>query len=133
MPVRLPNIALIGLGLSLAGAAAAIEPLPSPLQPPPVDAQLNGVVVYAPRVIEQTKYGVLTQEYKMSARVPYSDLDMGSKAGHDELDRRVAKAADYLCRQLERLYPDGGPDRRTCAREAIGEAEPQVILAQHPG
>ena len=50
-----------------------------------------------------------------------------------ELDKRVEEAAVYVCRQLERMYPAGGPERRQCTRDAIDDAQPQVLVARVNG
>jgi UrcA family protein len=117
------------VGLLCAQAAYAAEAAPT-LLPPPDDAVISGVTVSVPRILERSKYGSLTKELELSVRVPYGDLDMRSPGGVAELDRRVAAAADYACGELDRIYPDGTPVERQCRREAVGEAQPQVIAAR---
>ena len=67
----------------------------------------------------------------MSVRVSYADLDMKSPDGVAELDRRVNVAANYVCKQLDRRYPEGDPDSFYCAKNAISGAKPQVIQARN--
>lgn len=125
---------LTALGLVWGGAAQAQDEAPvERIRPPPDSAVISGVTVSVPKVVERTRYGVVTKELSMSARVPFRDLDMRTPAGVAELDRRVAEAADYICRQLEIMYPDGTPEEYYCVRQAIGEAQPQVLLARSPG
>ena len=131
----LRNTALVGLtslGLLWSGAAFALDEPIDKIQPPPAGSLLSGVEVSVPKVIERTRYGVTTTEISMSVHVPYGDLDMRTPGGVKALDKRVAEAATYLCVQLERIYPDGSPERSDCARRAIGDAQPQVILASAP-
>ena len=64
-------------------------------------------------------------------RVPYDDLDMRTPAGVAELDARVAKAAAYVCDQLDKQYPEGSPETFYCTKNAIAGAKPQVIKARN--
>jgi UrcA family protein len=124
---------LAALGLLAAGAAYAADSAPTGrMLPPPDDAVISGVTVSVPKVVERTKYGMLTKEIEMSVRVPYGDLNMLTPEGQAELDRRVAEAADYACDSLDRMYPEGTPVERQCRRLAVSEAQPQVILARNP-
>jgi UrcA family protein len=91
------------------------------------------VVVSPPKTIERSRYGVVSQMVNMSVSVPYNDLDMRSPAGVNELNRRVAEAADYVCGELEKMYPAGYPENFYCVKKAVGDAKPQVIKASAPG
>jgi UrcA family protein len=64
-------------------------------------------------------------------RVPYNDLDMHTAAGVAELDQRIVKAANYVCDQLEKQYPDGSPEKFYCTKNAIAGTKPQVIKARN--
>jgi len=63
-------------------------------------------------------------------RVKFRDLDMSTAGGVAELDRRVAEASAYACRQLEIMYPDARPDQQVCERETLGATEPQLVQAR---
>jgi UrcA family protein len=102
------------------------------MTPPPEDSVLTGVTVSVPRTIKRERYGVVSQVVNMSVRVPYGDLDLQTPAGAAELDKRVREAGNYVCRQLEVMYPVGSPDTFGCVKEAIGDAQPQVVLARAP-
>ena len=112
----------------LAGAAMAQTAAVPPEQP--TDAALGGVTITAPRVIEHKLYGTSEAMMALSVRVKFRDLNMGTPEGVAELDRRVAEAADYACRQLGILYPDARPDQPMCERETLSGAQPQVALAR---
>lgn len=129
------NSALAGLalGLTLVGGASALTPPGGLLQPPPADSSLTGVTVSVPKVVETTRYGVVSSLATISVRVPYGDLDMKSPAGVAELDRRIDQAGKYVCHQLEVLYPVGSPEEFYCAKEAVRSAEPQIIRARADG
>jgi UrcA family protein len=113
--------------------AFAQVPLGADMKLPPPDSVLNGVEITAPKTISRERYGVVDQLVNMSVKVPYSDLDMRSPAGIAELDKRVKLAANYVCDQLSAMYPVGSPDDFYCAKQAIGDAQPQVIKAHGPG
>lgn len=121
------------LGLLSAGGALADMPPGAPLQPPPADSVLTGVTVSVPKVVETTRYGVVSSEVQLSVRVPYRDLDLKTAEGVATLDKRVKEAADYVCDQLERMYPTGSPENFYCVKKAVGDAQPQVVLAKAPG
>ena len=120
----------LAFALLCGGAAQAQELRGQPMQPPPEGAAITGVTVSVPKVVERTRYGVTSAEVFMSVRVPYHDLDMASPTGVAELDRRVAAAGDYVCEQLERMYPTGTPEEFYCVKRAVDGARPQVIKAR---
>jgi UrcA family protein len=122
---------VIGLGLLGGGGAFAQNEAVGPSLPTPPD--LSGVTVTAPRTVEQNRDGVTLQVVSMSVHVPYGDLDMRSAAGVAELDKRVAKAADYVCNSLASMYPNGYPETFFCAKQAVSDAQPQLIKAKAPG
>jgi UrcA family protein len=135
------NSVLVGLALGMAlGGVANAQRVANPqpartegLLQPPEDSTLTGVTVSVPKVVETTRYGLVLSEATISVRVPYGDLDMKTAAGVTELDARVSRAGNYVCEQLERLYPTGYPEQATCSREAIRGAGPQVIKARSDG
>jgi UrcA family protein len=139
MPKLLCKGALVGaaaLGLVLGGAAHAQNQGTTPaaaIQPPPADSMISGVTVSVPKIVETQRYGAVSQEISMSVRVPFGDLDMRSAEGVATLNKRVADAADYVCLQLERMYPVGAPERFYCVKEAVGDASPQVVRARAGG
>jgi UrcA family protein len=121
------------IALTATTALAQREPRTSglPLQAPPADAVVGEVVIEAPRVVERQRYGTIGQEISMSVRVPYGDLNMQSPDGVAELDRRINVAANYVCEQLDRRYPEGAPEVFYCAKNAVSGAKPQVIKARN--
>ena len=126
--------ALVAAVLALTGGAAlaqSLEPSNLPLQPPPADSTVGEVSIEAPKIIERSRLGVVTLEATMSVRVPYGDLDLKTPQGSAELDRRVRVAANSVCDQLERRYPEGSPERFWCTKNAIAGTRPQVIKARN--
>ena len=64
-----------------------------------------------------------------SVAVSYADLDLGSPAGRQTLDERVAGAVRELCGPSWLLSMNETVQRRHCVREAFASARPQVALA----
>ena len=104
----------IAVAICCVGSAYAVEPL-------------DQVTVTASRVakerVAQTSFGVPVYEISMSYRVSYSDLDLRTPAGTDELEKRVEKAA---CASIDRQYPKSEPSGAACAKVAVEEAMIQV-------
>lgn len=133
--------ALLAAALTLTAGAASAQSrtIPEkdlvqsglPLQPPPEGATVGEVVIEAPKFVERSRLGIVSAEVSMSVRVPYGDLDMKSEDGAAELDRRIQVAADYVCGQLERRYPQGAPETFYCAKDAVRGTRPQVIKARN--
>ena len=125
--------ALLGaatIALLWSGSALAETPTGGQMKPPPEDSVLTGVTVSVPRTIHRERYGMISQEVNMSVRVPYGDLDLQTPSGMAELDKRINEAGNYVCHQLEVMYPVGTPDAYGCVKEAISGAQPQVVLAR---
>jgi UrcA family protein len=135
MPQPMHRRAALAAAITLtAGAALAQSDPPTSglaLQPPPADAVVGEVTIEAPKVVERTRYGVVGQEILMSVRVSYADLNMQSADGAAELDRRIKVAANYVCQQLDRRYPEGAPELFYCAKNAVNGVKPQVIKARN--
>ncbi len=132
------GLAAVAFVLIAGGAAAQVlvDGLPTsglPLQPPPEGVTVGEVIIEAPKLRERSRLGVEIMDASMSVAVPFADLDLATPGGVTELDRRVSAAADYVCKQLERRYPEGSPETRACAREAVRDARPQMIRARSRG
>ena len=107
----------IAVAICCVGSAYAVDPL-------------DQVTVTASRVakerVAQTSFGVPVYEISMSYRVSYSDLDLRTPAGTDELEKRVEKAAQEACASIDRQYPKSEPSGAACAKVAVEEAMIQV-------
>ncbi len=51
-----------------------------------------------------------------------ADIDLSSKAGHDELDRRIARAAREVCGDPSAVDLEGRNAVRECRAESIAQA-----------
>ncbi len=91
---------------------------------------LSQVTVTASRTAEervaQTNFGVPVYEVSMSYRVSYSDLDLRTQAGVDELETRVAKVAKEACAEIDRQYAKSEPRGAACAKAAVDAAMIQI-------
>jgi UrcA family protein len=90
-----------------------------------VSQEMEGITVEAKRVeTTEVKTPGIVPEYLLRAsyRVTYEDLDVSTQAGRDEVKRRVEKAADLACREIQREYPFAEPRHQQCASEAARRA-----------
>jgi UrcA family protein len=93
---------------------------------PPAETQ---VTIRAERpntkVVGHTTPGVPIEQYEITYHVTFVDLDVATPLGADALRARVYKAADALCKDLDKLYPPTTPDS-ACVRKAQDGAMSQV-------
>lgn len=90
-----------------------------------VSQEMEGITVEATRVEKtEVKTPGLVPEYLLRAsyRVTYEDLDVSTQAGRDEVKRRIEKAADLACRDIEREDPFAQPRHQQCADETARRA-----------
>jgi UrcA family protein len=116
------------LTLPLAAIAALIAVAPNA---PAVakDGAQNAITVTAPRVRREGRdsAGIPVQTVSIDALVDYSDLDLQTAAGRDQLQERVRAAAEDSCAWLDELYPlDDTTDPADCVRRAVGTASSQI-------
>lgn len=92
---RIP-VRSLAIGLALAGAAAL--PAAAQAQPAPEEITVTG------------RYGKVPDSVRsLSQAVSYADLDLSTKAGRDELRRRVNLTARWLCDKLGESGSSAGP------------------------
>jgi UrcA family protein len=58
--------------------------------------------------------------------VSLAGLNLGTKSGADEAEKRVNAAAAAACKEIARQYPEATPNENQCAREAAKKAMVQV-------
>jgi UrcA family protein len=92
--------------------------------------QLGQVTVTASRTaterVAQTSFGVPVYEVSISYGVSYSDLDLRTAAGVDELEKRVGKVAKEACAEIDRQYPKSEPSGTACTKAAVDDAMSQI-------
>ena len=115
-----------GLVLSSSHVSAQTAPPPGSTAAAPPDQ----VIVNAPHFRHNHyRLNVPPEEASLSQPVSMGDLDLRTSHGARELHRRVRMAANEVCRQLVGVYPHGLDSSRTCYRNAVAEAQPQVDAA----
>jgi UrcA family protein len=85
--------------------------------------------VISKKVIAMSSSGVPTEEVSVARRVSYADLDLKTYVGAAALKRRVHKAAELACKQVDDLYPLERPEAPSCIRQALAAANQQVEAA----
>ncbi len=97
-----------------------------------VAQQIEGVVVEASHIVQSSVTGRNPAtggdivSMTVSYRVSYAGLDLASKAGATELEKRVKDAALAACKDIGREYPLVPPHDATCAKEATDKAMVKV-------
>jgi UrcA family protein len=111
---RMAMLALIGT--AVAGGAVA--------------QQEEGVTVTASRVpkveVTEPKPGSIMKTVSLSYGVSYSDLDLTTADGKEQLKARVRQAAEDACGELDRQYPMAEPKGQRCVGAAVDSAKDQV-------
>ncbi len=119
-------------GLLLAAIAGGLVPIGAPAQ---AQAQTGAseptITITAPRRTRLPSRSVNEgiELLSLSAAVGYRDLNLRTPDGRTALEKRVRDAAQEVCQELDRKYPGGTPDVRTCARDAHASAKRQIDAA----
>jgi UrcA family protein len=112
--VTMAVVALIGT--AVAGGAVA--------------QQEEGVTVTASRVpkveVAEPRPGSIMKTVSLSYGVSYSDLDLTTTDGKEQLKARVRQAAEDACGELDRQYPLAEPKGQRCVGAAVDSAKDQV-------
>jgi UrcA family protein len=119
---RTSNVALI-LAASAFASAAVLAADPQPEAQVTIRAERPNV-----KVVGRTSSGVPIEEYQLSYRVTFGDLDIATPVGAQALKARVRTAAISLCKDLDQLYPVADHDT-SCATKAEEGAMSQVNTA----
>jgi UrcA family protein len=128
------QLALVASALALTGTAAAQNS--STRQDN--DSQLSQITVQATHDVQKKQVGmsytgIPIEEVSLTRHVGFSDLDLKTPAGKDELDKRIKTVAKEACEQIKKLYPleQWDTDTRSCVADAVKGArvQEQTILA----
>lgn len=112
------TIARLIASAALCVASAAFIPYAVSAQQAPEEIVVTG------------KYGTVPDSVKsLSQPVSYADLDLGTKAGRDELRHRVNLTARYLCEKLGES-DSGSPIAPSCREAAVRDAMGRVDTVQ---
>lgn len=89
----------------------------------------QGITVQATR-IPTTEFrisgGIPLVNMSLSYTVSASDVDLTSRAGAAELEKRVHDAALAACKEIAKQLPDSTPSVAECAKNAAGKAMVKV-------
>lgn len=114
---RMAMVALIGAAVGVGAVAQEKE----------------GITVTASRAPEvkvvEPERGSIMQTVSLSYGVTYSDLDLNTTEGKQQLKARVRQAAEDACEELDRQYPMAEPKGARCVGAAVDGAKDQVRTA----
>jgi len=120
--------------MATAALALAVGGMPQ-LVPAAAVAQDDGepqaaITVEAPRARQTGRSAIGAPIETLTAKsvVYINDLDLTTAMGRDELNKRVALAADQACKWLDEVYPLSASSSSSsdCRRDAIKSAQGQV-------
>jgi len=90
-----------------------------------VAQDITGVTVQATRIPTKefrVSGGIPIVTMSLSYGVSYADLDLASRAGAAELEKRVHDAAMAACKEIAKQLPESTPSVAECADKAAGKA-----------
>jgi UrcA family protein len=97
-----------------------------------VAQQIEEVIVEASHIVQSSvtardpATGGNIVSMTVSYGVSYAGLDLASKAGAAELEKRVKNAALAACKDISREYPLVPPNDATCAKQTADKAMVKV-------
>lgn len=112
MNKMLIEIAIGAVASTLFGGMAIAEEVP-------------GITVDASRQVVVTQW-TDSARVSLTRAVNTKGLDLAASAGSSELEARVNGAAQRVCKELARLYPDSWPKGEECVKNASGKAMQRV-------
>jgi UrcA family protein len=86
------------------------------------EVEVEATRILSTKVAGRTATGVPIVNISLSYGVNIADLDLASREGADELERRVHDAAHAACKEISRQHPDTTPDDAACANAAANRA-----------
>jgi len=119
--------ALLATAMSVPALAASQAVTPSTAQ-----VTIRAVPREQGEDLGATYSGTPIELIQLSRRVSYSDLDLSTMSGADELRSRIRDTAAEICNTLERRYPlyaSARQESADCTSRAASSAMPQVRAA----
>lgn len=107
---------LLAAGLCLSVSALAADELP---------AVTIGAGVMTKADAGRSATGTPLEKVTITHRVSYADLDLKTRAGATELEKRIKATARTACKQLHDLYPME-VNVGDCVKTTLADASPQV-------
>jgi UrcA family protein len=128
------NVGRAALGAALAaGLAVPVSPALAQGRAGQAASTTSAVTVIAPRITKRREGKV--EVLSLQRTVNFADLDLKTRAGVDEFDKRIMYAALAACDQLEQEYPSRiylpVPPTQNCADATASAAltTAKVIIA----
>ena len=120
------------LRLLLSTSPVAAQENQSTVPPLPSGAAAAGpeaLIVTAHPSLGRSSIGAPIQDVEMSQAVRADDLNLHTASGILVLRQRVKDTARNLCDELGFRYPVGTPDKYTCYKATVSNAQPRVYTA----
>ncbi len=86
------------------------------------EVTVQGTRMVAVKAAGRASTGVPTSAVSLSYNVSFKDLDLASRTGFMEAQKRVKELADRACKELEKLHPDATPTVAECSKTAADKA-----------
>ena len=80
------------------------------------------------KVVGRSEKGAPITSVEIRHVVSFTDLDLATDTGAENLKKRIRDVAIIGCKDLDKMYPMSEPDR-TCVSDAVRDAMPQVNAA----
>jgi UrcA family protein len=90
------------------------------------EVTVQGTRMLSTRTAGHTSSGVPIVDVSFSYGVSTSGLDLASRVGSTELEKRVHDAAMAACKEISKQYPDATPSESDCAKAAVDKAMVRV-------
>lgn len=96
------------------------------------EVEVEATRILSTKVAGRTATGVPIVNISLSYGVNIADLNLASREGADELERRVHDAAHAACKEISRQHPNATPDDAACANAAANRAmvKARELIAQ---
>ena len=115
------------IGIVLLTASAALTALAyAQVSPKTISVEVS---ILTPVLAGRPGLEAPADQVTLTHLVSYSDLDLTTQSGQEELRDRIAETARFACEQLERLYPRQSESPARCTRQAIEDSDSQVAAA----
>jgi UrcA family protein len=115
---RLGIAASGAFGLALMGGMALAQSLE--------EVKVTAARTFATTVGHSGNTGAPIVDISLSYGVSYRGLDLSTRAGAAELERRVNDAARAACEEISLRHPQGEPNDAGCAKAAAADAMVRV-------
>ena len=115
------------IGIVLLTASAALTALAyAQVSPKTISVEVS---ILTPVLAGRPGLEAPADQVTLTHLVSFSDLNLTTQSGQEELRDRIAETDRFTCEQLERLYPRQSESPARCTRQAIEDSDSQVAAA----